>query len=132
MKLSFSLNKAKPKQPDQAPPIKRPTAFASVDDEDDHTDAAPTTSIDYRAAANKKLLAQNVDTSKATKKRMEAEKRVDSTVYEYDEVYDKMQEAKERQKVAKELDSRERKVCKSTNSSRASNDCSCSRNISMD
>lgn len=42
---------------------------------------------------------------------MEAEKKVDETVYEYDEVWDKMQEAKQRQKEAKEVDSKERKVC---------------------
>ncbi|KAJ7940599.1 coiled-coil domain-containing protein 55-domain containing protein [Mycena leptocephala] len=42
-------------------------------------------------------------------KRMEAEKRVDQTVYEYDEVWDKMQESKQRQKEAKELESKDRK-----------------------
>ncbi|PCH38058.1 hypothetical protein WOLCODRAFT_114737 [Wolfiporia cocos MD-104 SS10] len=47
--------------------------------------------------------------SKATKKRLESEMKVDSTVFEYDEVWDKMQEAKLRQKEAKEVDARERK-----------------------
>ncbi|KAJ7632651.1 coiled-coil domain-containing protein 55-domain containing protein [Roridomyces roridus] len=42
-------------------------------------------------------------------KRMAAEKRVDNTVYEYDEVWDKMQEAKLRQKEAKEVESKDRK-----------------------
>ncbi|KAJ7111590.1 coiled-coil domain-containing protein 55-domain containing protein [Mycena crocata] len=40
---------------------------------------------------------------------MEAEKRVDQTVYEYDEVWDKMQESKQRQKEAKEAQSKDRK-----------------------
>ena len=44
------------------------------------------------------------------KKKLEEEKKVDSTVFEYDEVWDKMQEAKQRQKEAKEADSKERKV----------------------
>ncbi|EIW59975.1 uncharacterized protein TRAVEDRAFT_119601 [Trametes versicolor FP-101664 SS1] len=47
--------------------------------------------------------------SKAAKKRLEQEKRVDSTVFQYDEVWDKMQEAKVKQKEAKEVDSKERK-----------------------
>ena len=41
---------------------------------------------------------------------MEEEKKVDATVFEYDEVWDKMQEAKQRQKEAKEVEAKERKV----------------------
>lgn len=111
MKLSISLNKNKSKPPVAAPSLKRPAAFASADD-DEPIDAAPTsTSADRNVAVNKKLLAQNVGSSKTMRKRMEAEKKVDETVYEYDEVWDKMQEAKQRQKEAKEVDSKERKVC---------------------
>lgn len=107
MKLSFSLKQSKPAAP--PPSLKPPTVFASVDD--DPIDAAPTSSsADRNTAANKKLLAQNVQSSKATRKRMEAEKQVDSTVYEYDEVWDKMQEAKLKQKEVKEAESKERKV----------------------
>nr|GAT58661.1 predicted protein [Mycena chlorophos] len=40
---------------------------------------------------------------------MDAEKKVDATVYEYDEVWDKMQEAKARQKEAKEVEAQDRK-----------------------
>ncbi|KAJ7063325.1 coiled-coil domain-containing protein 55-domain containing protein [Mycena amicta] len=110
MKLSFSL--AKPQDAaagSPLPSLKRPAAFAFGDD--DPVDAAPTSSVslDKNAAANKKLLAQNVHTSRTTKKRMEAEKKVDATVYEYDEVWDKMQDAKARQKEAKELEAQERK-----------------------
>lgn len=41
---------------------------------------------------------------------MEAEKRVDETVFEYDEVWDRMQEAKQKQQAAKEVDASVRKV----------------------
>ncbi|KAG6866941.1 hypothetical protein C0991_003857 [Blastosporella zonata] len=106
MKLSFSL--AKPKKADPPPSsLKRP-AFSLGDE--DTLDAAPTSAAASRdAPANKKLLAQNVGVSKATKKRMEAEMKVNETVYEYDEVWDRMQEAKLRQKEAKEQDALERK-----------------------
>lgn len=110
MKVSFSLGKAKPTQPvGDAPSLKRPAAFASLDD-DDALDAAPTTSDVPKSSANKKLVAQNAGLSKAAKKRLEEEKKVDATVFEYDEVWDKMQEAKQRQKVVKEVDAKERKV----------------------
>ncbi|KAK7019351.1 nuclear speckle splicing regulatory protein 1 [Favolaschia claudopus] len=69
----------------------------------------PTASLDKAASANKKLLAQNVQTSRTTQKRMQAEKNVDATVYEYDEVWDKMQESKLRQKEAKESEAKDRK-----------------------
>ncbi|KAF7304900.1 DUF2040 domain-containing protein [Mycena kentingensis (nom. inval.)] len=110
MKLSFSLNKGKaPAQQAPTPSLKRPAAFAFGDDEP--IDAAPTSSADAgkNVSANKKLLAQNVHTSKSMKKRMDAERKVDSTVYEYDEVWDKMQEAKVRQKEAKEAQAKDRK-----------------------
>ena len=109
MKLSFSLN-AKVKAPQQTPPLKRPAAFAEGD-EGDVADAAPTsTNVNSNVTANKKLLAQNVQTTKVMKKRIDAEKNVDPSVYEYDEVYDQMQEVKQRQKEAKEHDAKERKV----------------------
>lgn len=109
MKLSFSL-KAKTKASQQAPSLKRPAAFGEGD-EDDTVDAAPTsTNANISVTANKKLLAQNVETTKGMKKRMDAEKKVDPSVYEYDELYDQMQEVKQRQKEAKELDAKERKV----------------------
>lgn len=109
MKLSFSLANSKTKPVGTAPPLKAPSAFATADD--DAIDAAPTTSDTKDAAANKKLLAQNVNTSRTQKKRMEAEQRVDATVFEYDEVYDRMQEAKAKQKAVKEQETKERKVC---------------------
>ena len=63
-----------------------------------------------KVAANKQFIAQSVEMSKSTKKKLEEEKRVDSTVFEYDEVWDKMQQAKLKQKEAKEAESKERKV----------------------
>lgn len=107
MKLSFSLGKKQPEAP--APSLKRTAAFASLDD-DEPMDAAATSTSDSKAAPNKRLLAQNVGSSRAARKRLEEQKRVDATVYEYDEVWDKMQEAKQKQKEAKEVDSQERKV----------------------
>ncbi|KAF7363477.1 Nuclear speckle splicing regulatory protein 1-like protein [Mycena sanguinolenta] len=111
MKLSFSL--AKPKASSSAsaapaPSLKRPAAFAFGDDEP--VDAAPTASLDKAASANKKLLAQNVHTSKTMQKRMDAEKKVDPTVFEYDEVWDKMQESKLKQKEVKQQEAKDKKV----------------------
>jgi coiled-coil domain-containing protein 55 len=44
------------------------------------------------------------------RKRIEAEKKVDETVYQYDEVWDRIQEAKQRQKDVKDADAKEGKV----------------------
>lgn len=107
MKLSFAL-KPKEKPVGAAPPLKKPTAFSGFDD-DEPVDTAETSTAGLKALPNKKLIAQNVESSKAMKKRMEAERLVDATVYDYDGVYDKMQEAKSRQKEAKEADNKERK-----------------------
>lgn len=57
------------------------------------------------------MIAQNVEMSKTARKRMEAEKKVDETVYQYDEVWENIQESRLRQKEAKEVESKERKVC---------------------
>jgi len=111
MKVSFSLanSKAKATKPvGDTPSLKRSAAFASLDD-DEPVDAAPTASGSGKAVVNKKLIAQNVEMSKTTKKQIEAEMKVDATVFEYDEVWDKMQTAKQRQKEAKEADAKERK-----------------------
>ncbi|KAJ3489088.1 hypothetical protein NLI96_g2391 [Meripilus lineatus] len=111
MKVSFSLSNSKSKAAKPvgaAPSLKRPAAFASLGD-DEPLDAAVTSAVDSNASTNKKLVAQGVQMSKAMQKRMEEEKKIDSTVFEYDEVWDKMQEAKQRQKEAKEADSKERK-----------------------
>ncbi|KAL1728754.1 coiled-coil domain-containing protein 55-domain containing protein [Schizophyllum commune] len=54
------------------------------------------------------MFAKSVE-SRAAKRRREEAMAVDETVYEYDEVYDKMQAAKQRAKEAKEADAKERK-----------------------
>jgi coiled-coil domain-containing protein 55 len=109
MKLSFSLNsKSSAKSVGDAPSLKRPAAFASLDDDNSGDDAPSSTH--NGGAGNSGLVAQNVMLSKSAKTRMEKEQRIDSTVYQYDEVWDSMQDAKARQKEIKERESKERKV----------------------
>lgn len=98
MKLSFSLNK--PIQPPAS--IKRPSAFSLADDGDQEDSGKP--------QGKAEPLAYNAHSSQVMRRRMEAEKRVDDTVFEYDEVWDKMQEAKQRQQASKEADASIRKV----------------------
>lgn len=112
MKVSFSLANAKAKAAKPvgaAPALKKPVTFASLED-DEPVDGAATAGSSSRASTNKRLVAQNVEMSRAMKKKLEEEKKVDATVFEYDEVWDKMQESKLRQKETKEVDARERKV----------------------
>ncbi|KAK1236537.1 hypothetical protein PQX77_000230 [Marasmius sp. AFHP31] len=105
----FSLSLKSKSTPAPAPVLKRPVAFGSLDD-DEPIDAAPTSStVDRNVSANKKFLAQNALNTKAMQTRMEKEMKVDETVYDYDGVWDKMQEAKQRQKEAKEVEAKERK-----------------------
>ncbi|KAI0306454.1 coiled-coil domain-containing protein 55-domain containing protein [Multifurca ochricompacta] len=110
MKLSFSLNTSKTatanKSVGDAPPLKRPAAFASLDDEPSYDDGLLSTR--EGGTRNSDLVAQNV-LSKSAKKRMEKEQQVDATVYQYDEVWDIIQDAKSRQKEIKEQESKERK-----------------------
>ena len=103
MKLSFSLNKPKPIQPPV--PINRPSTFSLADDEDPEVSGLP-----GKSQGKTEPLAYNAHSSQVMRKRMEAEKRVDETVFEYDEVWDKMQEAKLRQQASKEADASLRKV----------------------
>ncbi|PPQ83344.1 hypothetical protein CVT25_003983 [Psilocybe cyanescens] len=99
MKLSISLNKPKAAQPKA--PVLRPSAFSTGLDDEGNEDA--------QKPEPSGPVSHNVESSKAMKKRMAAEKRVDETIYEYDEVWDKMQEAKQRQQVAKEAEASVRK-----------------------
>lgn len=101
MKLSFSLNK--PIQP--SAPIKRPSAFSLADDGDTEGSG-----LLGKSQGKTEPLAYNAHSSQVMRKRMEGEKRVDETVFEYDEVWDKMQEAKLRQQASKEADASLRKV----------------------
>lgn len=106
MKLSFSL-KAKPVG--TAPSLKPAPPFASLGD--DSLDAAPTASSSSRTEVNKRLAVQSsTSTSRATRKRIQEEKNVDQTVYEYDEVYDLMKQAEQRSKEKRDVETQERKV----------------------
>jgi hypothetical protein len=109
MKLSFSLPKKTATKPvGDAPSLKRPANFGTLDDEVENDDAF--SSARNGEAGNSGLVAQNLQLSKSAKKRMEMEQQVDATVYQYDEVWDDMQDAKARQKEIKERESKERKV----------------------
>ena len=109
MKLSFSLSKAA-KPVGNAPSLKRPANFGTLDDDIASDDALP--SAHNCNVGNSDLVAQNIQLSKSAKQRMEKEQQVDATVYQYDEVWDSMQDAKARQKEIKERESKERKVCR--------------------
>lgn len=111
MKLSFSLNskKAGSSVPTPTPSLSRPLAFGTLED-DDVPDAE---ALDL----NRNLAGRNVSTStfggslsRTQKQKLEKEKEVDPTVYEYDEVYDLMKEAQIKAKQAKEDDPQARKV----------------------
>lgn len=105
MKLSFALPKSTAKSVGATAPVPKPAAFSALDDDES---VATTPPMLYDARSRKKMVAEV--STKSMKKRMEEEQKVDKTVYEYDEVWDKMQEAKQRQKEAKEQDAKERKV----------------------
>jgi hypothetical protein len=112
MKVSFSLSKtSKPSLQQQQPlSLKKPAVFSALEDDIPGSEASVHESA--KLDVNKRLAAQNVyaEASKATRKKIAAEMEVDATVYEYDEVWDKMQEAKSRQEKQKEVDAKERKV----------------------
>ena len=111
MKVSFSLAK-KPATPPQfqlkkpPAPSQKPSLFNADDDDEDPLVPDP--------MANKKngigIQTVSAETSKAQRKRELAEMAVDSTVYQYDEVWDKLQVAKQKVKDAKMAESKERKV----------------------
>ena len=111
MKVSFSLAK-KAETPSSfqlkkpPAPAQKPSLFNADDDDEDSL--AP----DPNASKKNGIGIQTVsaETSKAQKKRELAEMAVDSTVYQYDEVWDKLQVAKQKVKEAKMTESKERKV----------------------
>ena len=76
---------------------------------------------DHVSGGKSEVASPNVDINQSIylcdvkEREVEKEKEVDSTVYEYDEVLDRMQEAKERQREVKEEEAKERNVCFSTN-----------------
>ncbi|KDQ18438.1 hypothetical protein BOTBODRAFT_103774 [Botryobasidium botryosum FD-172 SS1] len=116
-KLSFSLAaKPKPNPVGAAPSLKRPALFDDTNDPlESNPDAAPTASASSsssvtRTPVNKQLIAQgSKKLSRAERKRMEEEKAIDNTVYEYDAVWDRMKDAERHAKEAREEESKERK-----------------------
>lgn len=104
MKFSLTLaNKSVATRPaGTAPPLK---PFISLDD-DAPTDSAPNAANNKNAAANKKLL---VESSKVAQKRMEKGLQLDPTTYQYDEIWDRIQEVKQKQKEVKEADAKLRR-----------------------
>ena len=111
MKVSFSLAK-KPEAPSQfqlkkpSAPAQKPSLF-NADDEDEGS-LIPDTKTNKKNGLGIQTLS--AETSKAQKKRELAEMAVDSTVYQYDEVWEKLQVAKQKVKEAKMVESKERKV----------------------
>lgn len=115
-KLSFSFGKAKPKT---ATPVAKPSplnlakpaAFESGDDDEELNGEA---SSSTRTNVHQKLQSTSTaggSLSRAAKKKLQQEVLVDPTVYEYDEVYDRMKEAELRAKAIKEDEAAVRKVC---------------------
>ncbi|EJU05491.1 hypothetical protein DACRYDRAFT_45666 [Dacryopinax primogenitus] len=109
-KLSFSLGSKAKATVGASPPLKRTAAVAFGNDEQDAVDAAPTARASgSKTSVNKQLMAQSVAMSKKVKQRQDEAKRVDATVFMYDEVYDKMQHAKKAAETKREEESQERK-----------------------
>ena len=111
MKVSFSLAK-KPETPSPfqlkkpSAPTQKPSLFNADDDDEDSL--VPDSKADKKNGIG--IQTVSAETSKAQKKRELAEMAVDSTVYQYDEVWDKIQVAKQKVKEAKVAESKERKV----------------------
>ena len=112
MKVSFSLAR-KPETPSpfqlkKSPaPAQKPSLFNTDDDDGDSFVPDPTSTKKNGIG----IQTVSAETSKAQKKRELAEMAVDSTVYQYDEVWDKLQMAKQKVKEAKVAETKERKVC---------------------
>ncbi|TFK29966.1 Ccdc55 protein [Coprinopsis marcescibilis] len=95
MKLSFSL---KAKKDAAKPPPPRPNLFAAAEEDGEGEQSTKPVTRAYA-----------VEASKAMQKRIEQEKSVDPTVYDYDDVWERMQELKQKQKEAKAIEALERK-----------------------
>jgi hypothetical protein len=110
MKVSFSLAK-KPETPSPfqlkkpSAPAQKPSLFNADDDDEDSP--TPDSKPKQNGVGHQTLSAE---TSKAQRKRELAEMAVDSTVYQYDEIWDKIQVAKQKIKEDKVAESKERKV----------------------
>lgn len=135
VKLSFSLSKpsAKPGTSSnvlgrgQVKSAKKPAAFSFGDDDDDdeqgpsvasgsNVKAGPSRSTASSSAGaappqNKSLIQQNLSLGRQARKIQEEALKLDQTVFEYDQVWDGMQSAREDVKNAQAQEAAERKVC---------------------
>jgi coiled-coil domain-containing protein 55 len=106
-KISFSFKaKAKPSKPTVVP--SQPSAFVSLDEEQDAQ--APNGSAKPGKSEPRSLVPTQTTMTKAMKKEMEQQKKVDATVYEYDEVYDSLKEAERLAAIAREEEAKIRQV----------------------
>ena len=126
VKLSFSLGKPGPKaststSPFGAPqPKSKPTtsttpkafSFGDDDDDDESSSALPPSLAGPSRVTpkNNALIKQNASLGRQAKKIQEEAKKVDQTVFEYDEVWDGMQNARQQAKQVKDEEAAERKV----------------------
>ena len=108
-KLSFSF-KAKPKAKAATAVPLQSSAFASLDDEPLEEEVSSSKPGRPGFTKPKSLVPTQVTMTKAMKREMEAQKRVDATVYQYDEVYDRLKEADRLAEIAREEEAKIRQV----------------------
>ncbi|KAG8776728.1 hypothetical protein FRC20_010700 [Serendipita sp. 405] len=99
-KISFSL-KAKPKSKTPNIPPQQVSAFSSLDDEGEAPTPKPT-----KNARPIAMVSTQSGMTKAMRREMDRQKRVDATVYQYDEVYDGLKEAERLEEIKKEEEAR--------------------------
>ncbi|GJN91156.1 hypothetical protein Rhopal_004174-T1 [Rhodotorula paludigena] len=107
-KLSFGLNKAA--LPRQAPkkPAKGKPVFGGADDDDDEGGALPPAHLDTSRSKNRPAVS-TASLSRAQKAKQQEELALDSSVYEYDEVWDNMKAAEKAAQSERKKESGERK-----------------------
>jgi coiled-coil domain-containing protein 55 len=111
-KLSFSLGKPKPKEA-AAAPIGTAPSLTRVALDDDAEPVASTSAAAGAGSARRKNDMTNLAAaavSRKAKRRMDAELKVDKTVFQYDEVWDGMKTAEAKSKALKEDNPEDRKV----------------------
>lgn len=107
-KLSISFKaKPKPKAVAGIPPQASP--FTVLDD-DPVEESGSSKLGGPRITKPKSLVPTQVVMTKAMKREMEEQKKVDATVYQYDEVYDQLKEADRQAEVAREEEAKIRQV----------------------
>ncbi|KZV90243.1 hypothetical protein EXIGLDRAFT_617184 [Exidia glandulosa HHB12029] len=114
MKLSFSLNAKKPNNSPAIGATKPPPKFGAFnDDNDDDQQDAPLVkeASKARGDVNRLLAAKSAAAAqtKAEKKRLAAELKVDKTVFQYDEVYDAMKTSEIKAKARKDEEAKSTK-----------------------